>query len=187
MDTLRARVVRHDELSNARRDVIAETRPVEDAVVTDLRARVAVPRVRIDIRRQIVGGMTLPKTSNIILLTLNRHERRAMNDIQIDLLSPVCKARSSQIMFHKHRIDSLEVELGRQIHDREVLIIEGAVFFSRVAITGDQVAEEIPVCVEMSIEIHGHEARELQEPWIDWAACTCIPPRNNRDHMVLEP
>ena len=55
-------------------------------------------------------------------------------------------------------LDRLQVELGRQIHHRHVLVVEFAVLFGRVTVVLDQVAEEFAVRGDVPVEVHRHEA-----------------------------
>ena len=66
-------------------------------------------------------------------------------------------------MLYEHRVDGLQVELGCEIHDRKIFIVEIAMLFRRVTVSFDKVGEQIHMGVDMAIDIHRHEAGELQE------------------------
>ncbi len=64
---------------------------------------------------------------------------------------------------NEHRVHGLEIELRRQIHHGEILVVEIAMLGLAVAVSGDEMAEEFLVRREVAVEIHRHEAGELQE------------------------
>ena len=74
-----------------------------------------------------------------------------------------------QVVVDEHLLHRLQIELGGQIHDRHILVIEFAVLLGLIAVAVDQMPEEFAVRVDMPVEIHGHEAGELQEARIDIA------------------
>ena len=72
-------------------------------------------------------------------------------------------------MADEHRLDGLQIELGRQVHDGEILVVELAVLLGRIAVAVDEMAEQAAMRLDVAIEVHGHEAGELQEARIDVA------------------
>ena len=44
-----------------------------------------------------------------------------------------------QRMAHEHGFDGLQIELGGQVHDRQIFVVELAVLLRRVAVALDQV------------------------------------------------
>ena len=64
-------------------------------------------------------------------------------------------------------LDGLEVELGRQVHHRQVLVVEDAVLLGAVAVAADEVAELVDVGIDVAVDVHREEARELQEAGVD--------------------
>src|SRR5215470_16089420 len=79
-----AGVVRAHELGHARSDLGAEARAVEDAVMAD----VWTGEVHLVLRRnpgaQIKRGATLSATGDVVLLSLHRHQHRAVDGAKID-------------------------------------------------------------------------------------------------------
>ena len=57
---------------------------------------------------------------------------------------PRCIIARSAEMLHEHRLDRLQVELGGQIHDRQIFVVELAVLFGGVAVAVDEVHDRIP-------------------------------------------
>ena len=74
-----------------------------------------------------------------------------------------------QRVFDEHLLHRLQIELGGQIHDREIFVVELVMLVGRVAVALDQMPEEIAMRIDMPVEIHRHEAGELQESRIDLA------------------
>src|SRR3954451_1091952 len=69
-------------------------------------------------------------------------------------------------MPHEHSFHRLQVELGREIHDGKILVVEFAMLLSRVAVSLHEMHEKIAMRLDMPIEVHGHEAVQLEEPRI---------------------
>ena len=69
----------------------------------------------------------------------------------------------------EHRLHRLQVELGGQVHDGEIFVVEVAVLLGAVAVVLDQMHEELLVRRDVAVEVHAHEAGELQEARIDVA------------------
>ena len=72
-------------------------------------------------------------------------------------------------MAEEDRIDRLQVELGGEVHHRQILVVELAVLLGRVAVAVHQVMVEIAMGVDVAVEIHRQEAGDLQEARIDVA------------------
>lgn len=54
----------------------------------------------------------------------------------------------------ENRVDGLEKEFRRQIHDGEIFVIEPAMFFRRIAIAVDKVIEHVQMGGDVAVEIH---------------------------------
>ena len=87
----------------------------------------------------------------------------------------------------EHGIDRLQIELGGKIHDREIFVVELAVLLRRVAVALDQMREQIAVRLDMAVEVHAHEAVQLQEARIDVAHEAGMRERHLGDDVVAEP
>src|SRR5208337_2434302 len=68
-----------------------------------------------------------------------------------------------------------------------IFVVEVAVLLRRVAVALDQVVEHLEMGVDMAVEIHRHEARELKETRIDQPAETRIGKRHGVQTMAAEP
>src|SRR6516165_12609830 len=111
----------------------------------------------------------LPEAANLVPLTLDRHQRDMADRGEVQPPAAMLHLTLGQAVVDEDRVDRLQKELGRDVHHGEIFIIKIAVFFGGLVITMDQIEEEIPMRGKVPIEIHAHEATELQEPWIDIA------------------
>ena len=50
-----------------------------------------------------------------------------------------------QRVLDEHGLDRLQIEFGRQIHHRQIFVVEIAVLVGRIAVALDQVLEKFPV------------------------------------------
>ena len=79
------------------------------------------------------------------------------------------------------------VVLSRQVHHREIFVIELTVLLGRVAVSLHQMLVHVPIGDHVPIHVHGHEAGQLQETRIHITP----EPRIGRWHLVdavlLEP
>jgi hypothetical protein len=82
---------------------------------------------------------------------------------------------------HKHLVDRLQIIFRREIHDGEIFVVEFLVLLDGVAVALNQVHEQILVRVHMAIEVHRHEAGQLQEPGIDETAMPAVRPGHRGD------
>ena len=74
-----------------------------------------------------------------------------------------------QRVAEEHRLDGLQIELGGQVHHRQILVVELAVLVGGVAVAFDEVTEQIAVRLHVPIDVHRQEAGDLQEAGIDLA------------------
>src|SRR5215471_2376626 len=81
-------------------------------------------------------------------------------------------------MPHKDRVQRLQIELGSEIHYGKILIIEVPVLSGGVAVATNQVRKHLSVRPEMPIEVHQHEAGELQKARVDLSPAAARRPRH---------
>src|SRR3984893_7379219 len=72
-----------------------------------------------------------------------------------------------QRIFDKDGIDRLQIEFRWQIHDGTVFVIEFTVFSCRIAVAADKMIKKLQIRDDVAIDIHRHEARELQKARIN--------------------
>ena len=165
----------------------AEARAVEDAVMANLLLhQVLAARVR-NVGRERVRRLRLADAGDVVVLALNCHQRRAVDGGRIDRLVPVHHRALGQSVLDEDRLDRLQVELGGQVHDRKVLVIELAMLLGGIAVALDQMLEELAMRRHVPVEVHGHEAAQLQEAGIDPPQEARMRPRHLHDDAALEP
>src|SRR4029078_7105244 len=82
------------------------------------------------------------------------------------------------------RADGLEVELGRQVEHREVLVVERLRRPRAFLVPGDDVVVQAPERRAVALGVHPHERRDLDEAGID-AARQPAARRRAKDGTVL--
>lgn len=92
-----------------------------------------------------------------------------------------------QVEALEHPLDRLEVELGRQVHHREVFLVEPADRVGALGVAVDDVMEQVHECLGMAVQIHAHESGDLQEARIHAPHRTGMTPRHGADQRALEP
>src|SRR5208337_3223017 len=75
------------ELAHLRRDLFAEARAVENAVMADLPLQVVQPPRLRDVDAQVLGSESLADPANVVLLALDRHEAAMADRLQVDELA----------------------------------------------------------------------------------------------------
>src|SRR5262249_61009687 len=97
------------------------------------------------------------------------------------------EAADRELMFLKDALDGLQIEIRRQVHDGVILVVKALGRRRALAIAADEVLEEIDMRRDVTVEIHRHEAGELQEARIDAAEGAGIARRHRLDDAALEP
>ena len=92
-----------------------------------------------------------------------------------------------QSVIDEYGLDGLEIILGREVHHREVLIIELAMLGSAVAISLNEVVEHVPMRVAVPVEVHADEPYQLKVAGVDGTAMARMAPRHGLDAVLLEP
>ena len=92
-----------------------------------------------------------------------------------------------QRVANEHGLDGLQIELGGQVHDGEILVVEFAVLLRGIAVAVDEVAEQLAVRIDVAVEVHADEAVELQEARIDVAHHAGMGKRHLGDDVAPEP
>src|SRR4029079_1773009 len=105
----------------------------------------------------------------------------------IDALAAMHHLALRQRMADEHGVDRLQIELGGEVHHREIFVVELAVLLRRVAVAGDEVTEEIAMRLDMAVEVHPEEAGDLEEAGIDLAHEAGMRERHRHDDVTAEP
>ena len=110
-----------------------------------------------------------------------------MNGREIDRAAAMLHLALGQAVPHKHRLDRLHVIFSGQIHHRHIFVVELAMLFRRIAVARDEMVEHIDMGVDMAIEVHRHEARQLQESGIDEPPEAGMGKRHPMQAIVAKP
>ncbi len=129
----------------------------------------------------------LADAGNVVVLAFDGQQRDALDLARIDRPAAMRHLALRQRVPHEHRIDRLQIELGREIHDREIFVIEFLVLLRRVAVALHQMLKQLLVRLDMAIEVHADEAVELQKARIDVAHEAGIGKRHLGDDVGAEP
>ena len=90
-------------------------------------------------------------------------------------------------MAHEHGIHRLQIELGGEIHHGQIFVVELSVLLRGIAVGAHQMHEQVLVRLDVPVEVHGHEAVELQESRIDVAHEARMRKRHLGDDVAPEP
>src|SRR6267154_694932 len=123
---------------------------------------------------QLLSGERLANRTDIVPLAFDRKQRGMSDRPRVDAPTVPLELAQWQRVLLKHRADGLKVELGRQIHDSQIFVIE---FFYRrrfVLVAIGEVAEKIDLGFDMPFEIHAHKSGKLQKTGVDAAQCAGV-------------
>ena len=179
-------VVVADEVAHARHDLLAPLAAVEDAVVTNAWLLPVHMACAGDVGRERVGGLGLADAGDVVELALDRHQR-GLDGGRIDLAAAAHPDAARQLVLLEHDLDGLQVELGGEVHHREILVVEGAMAVGRIVVAFHEMLELAHVGVDVPVEVHADERGELQEARIDPAHRARIGEGHRRDDVLAEP
>src|SRR5690606_18960044 len=100
------------------------------------------PRVR-DAGAEVVRRPGLAQAGDVVQLALDGHQRGLLDRRRRYLLAAMEEAALGQRMLLEHVADGVEVEIRREIHDREIFVVETPMPGGTLAIAFDQVMEEL--------------------------------------------
>src|SRR3984893_18516191 len=92
-----------------------------------------------------------------------------------------------QRIFDKDGIDRLQIEFRWQIHDGTVFVIEFTVFSCRIAVAADKMIKKLQIRDDVAIDIHRHEARELQKTRVNLPSTSRVTKGYDADAIALKP
>ena len=76
----------------------------------------------------------------------------------------------------ENQADGLEVEVGREVGDGHVLVVERPRDLGLLALVGDEVAVVVAERVGMALLVHAHEGGKLHEAGVDAPAGAAVAP-----------
>ena len=93
---------------------------------------------------EILRRLGLADAGNVVLLALDRHQAAAADRRRDRPASPRCVISPfGRLVAHEHGLDRLHVIFGRQVHHREIFVVEFAVFLRRIAVALDEMIEHV--------------------------------------------
>src|SRR6516165_4235895 len=131
--------------------------------------------------------LRLSDAANVIAFTLDRHQRNMPDCGRMHLPAAMSHFAFRQQMIDEYRINCLQEEFCGQIHHRTIFIVELAMPLCAIVIAAQELKEKILMRRDVTVEIHAHETRELQEPWIDVAPIAWIIGWHCRDDITTKP
>src|SRR6202171_2076140 len=136
--------------------------------MTDARLYVHARAPGGDRRAERMRRGRLAYAGDVVVLSLDGHQRRAVDGGgPYRALAAPGHLAARQLVLLEDAGDGLQVILGRNIHDRQVIVVEAAAALGALLVSSEQVAIELPVRVRVPRGIQGDERGELQEAWID--------------------
>src|SRR5215471_15410240 len=175
----RAGVMRAHEFGHARSNLGAHRVTDKDAVMADARTGEMKLALRRNPGAKIECGAALSRTGDVVLLAFHRHQRRPADGGEVDRPAARSQQPARQKVLDEHRINRLHVKLGGQVHHRQVLVVELAVLVGGVAVAAHQMVEHFLLRLHVSVEVHGHEPRQLQKTRVD------LPPAARERHGTV--
>ena len=90
-------------------------------------------------------------------------------------------------MLLEHVAHGLDVEFRRQIHHREIFVVEGLDGLGLLLLALGQMIGEIDMRLDVALQIHRDEGGELHEAGIDLPERALALDRHEVDQVLLEP
>lgn len=132
-----------NEVPHQRIDFRIPAPSVEYAVMADAGLDVVALHVGPDARAQVLRRECLADSANVIPFTLDREQKGALDGARIDASTAIFKFTQRQVMFLEYAAHGLQIEVRRQIHDREIFLIESPDDLGLVDLLIDKVTVEI--------------------------------------------
>src|SRR5687768_10545311 len=123
-----------DEVTHPWKDLLAPATSIENAVMSNPFLKMIRLLLHRNVSAQPVGRTGLAGSRDVVHLALDREQSRMPDRSGIDTLAFPCHGSARQRMLLEKSGDGLQEKLGRQIHNREILVIELTVLLGTVAI-----------------------------------------------------
>ena len=175
-----------DDVANDRVDVLLPAAAAEDAVVADVRLHVVRSQPGPQ-PRQVLRCQGLADRADVVALAFDGEQRRAPDRRRVDLPAAQRQLAERQRVLLEDQAHGLEVEVGREIGDRHVLVVEVADRLRLGFLAGGEVREVLAERLGVALAVHADEGAQLQEARVDAAARALQSPRHAADQVLLEP
>ena len=113
----------------------------------------------LDRRAKIMGGQSLADGANIVPLALDGEQRGATNCARVDLAALPFELAQRQRMVLKHQLHCFEIELGRQIQNGEIFVVEDLLHLRLFGLALRQMLEKLHMSFHVLFHVHRHEGR----------------------------
>src|SRR5262249_39104820 len=145
-------LVRADEVTHLREDLLAPASAIEDAVVPDARLQVMSLTACGDPRTELERGPRLAGGADVVVLARDAKKRRLGDRGGLDLAAARHEAAGREGMLVEDSPHGLQVEVGGQVHHTQVLVVERLGRPRALAVSAHEVAEQVCVGGDMPIE-----------------------------------
>src|SRR5215831_10711132 len=162
-----ALLARQNHVAHDRINLLLPTPAGEDAVVADTRLHVVTAHVGFDALAQLMGRRRLARRADVVALTLDREKCSAADGAWLDALAAEVELAPGKPCLLEYPGHRLEIEFGREVQHREILIVERLGGLRLLNIALRQVLVEVEVRLAMAVDVHGHEGCKLHETRID--------------------
>ena len=82
-------------------------------------------------------------------------------------------------MFLKHKLDGFQIELGGQIEHREIFVVKRFCLGRLHCFAIRQVFVQLMMRLNVTLDVHTHEGRKLNEARVDLPASASVPVRTH--------
>src|SRR5215469_2195363 len=160
---------------------------MEHPIMADFELKVVGLFHRSDPAAKLVRRNSLARCADVVPFALDRHQRCAFDGGWLNQTSTHPETALRQIVVVEYACDSLQVEIGRQIHDRAIFLIKRSGGRRTLAVASHEVLKHRPVRRHVPIKIHAQKAGELYKTRIYPAEGSRIPAGHCRDNGTLKP
>src|SRR6202043_2127855 len=105
-------------------DLVVPAPAAEHAVMPDAGLHVMYFAVSADTGAQVLRGQRLADRADVVLLALDRHQAHALDRGGLNRPAAIGQLAHGQEMFLKNVADGFNIKLRRQIHYREIFVVE---------------------------------------------------------------
>src|SRR6516164_5039586 len=152
--------------------------------MTDAGLHMMAFHIRPQAGAQILSGECLTDGTDIVPLALHGEQCRVSDRPWVDTATAPYEFTQRQCVLLKHGADGLKVELGRQVHHRQVLVVELAYRGCLLFLAIGEMVEKIDLRFDVPIQIYAHESGKLHKARIDAAQGARIPQRDDPDEIL---
>ena len=161
--------------------------PREHAVMADAGLHVVHLAIGAHAGAEVLRGQRLADRADVVLLALDRHQAHSLDRGGVHRPAAMHQLALRQQMLLEHVAHGLDVEFRRQVHHREIFVVEGLDDLGLLLLALGEVIGEIDVLLDVAFEIHRDESGELHEAGIDLPERALALKRHVVDQVLLEP